>query len=71
VERQTELLVCTDPAGTEVWSDYAYAKLDNLPGFGSVEVASAAAKRAAEAHLACDENWSGQPPWEPEREGNL
>jgi hypothetical protein len=67
VERQTELLVCTDPEdprGTEVWSDYRYETIES--GFGSVEAATAAARRAAEAHLACDEAWSGRPPWEPE-----
>jgi hypothetical protein len=68
VERQTELLACTDPAdsgGTEVWSDSRYETVQR--GFGSVEAATAAARRAAEAHLACDEAWSGQLPWEPER----
>jgi hypothetical protein len=72
VERQTELLVCTDPAdpgGTEEWSDYRYAAVQR--DLGNVEAATAAAKQAAEAHLACDEAWSGRPPWEPEREGNL
>ncbi len=65
VERQTELLACTDPAdpgSTEQWSDYRYAAVQR--GFGSVEAATAAARRAAEAHLACDEDWSGRPPWE-------
>ena len=39
---------------------------------GSIEAATAAAKQAAAAaHLTCDEDWSGRPPWEPEREGNL
>jgi len=72
VERQTELLVCTDPddpGGTEEWSDYRYGTVRR--GFGSVEAATAVAKRAAEAHLACDEDWSGRPPWEPDSEGNL
>jgi hypothetical protein len=71
VERQTELLACTDPAdpgGTEVWSDYRYTALEG--DFESVEAATAAAKRAAEAHLACDEAWSGLPPWESDEEGN-
>ncbi len=68
VERQTELLVCTnpaDPGSTEVWSDYRYEALQRR--FASVEAATVAARRAAEAHLACDEAWSGRPPWEPER----
>jgi hypothetical protein len=68
VERQTEYLVCTDPddpGSTEEWSDYAYATVQR--GLGSVEAATAAARRIAEAHLACDEAWSGRPPWEPER----
>ncbi len=72
VERQTELLVCTDPAdpgGTEVWSDYRYEAMES--GFGSVEAATAAARRAAEGHLACDEAWSGRPPWESNSEGSL
>jgi recombination protein RecA len=67
VERQTEL-ACSDPAdpgGTEVWSDYRYETVQR--DLDSVEAATAAARRAAEAHLACDEAWSGQPPWEPER----
>jgi hypothetical protein len=71
VERQTEYLVCTDPAdpgSTEVWSDDRYKAVQR--GFGSVEAATAAARRIAEAHLACDEPRSGQPPWEPEGEGN-
>ncbi len=68
VERQTELLVCTDAAdsgSTEEWSDYRYTTIAS--GLGSVEAATAAAKRAAEGHLVCDEDWSGLPPWEPER----
>ncbi len=71
VERQTELLACTDPAdpgSTEVWSDYRYEAVQR--GFGSVEAATAAAKQAAAAHMACDEDWSGQPPWGPDGEGN-
>jgi hypothetical protein len=71
VERQTKLLVCTDPAdpgGTEVWSDYRYETVRR--DLGSVEAATATARRAAKAHLACDEDWSGQPPWESEREGS-
>jgi hypothetical protein len=66
VEQQTELLVGTDPAdpgGTEVWSHYQYTALADLPTFGSVKAATAAAKRAAEGGLACDERWSGRPPW--------
>jgi hypothetical protein len=68
VGRQTELLACSDPAdpsGTEVWSNYRYETVQC--DLGSVEAATAAARRAAEAHLACDEEWSGRPPWEPER----
>ncbi len=71
VERQTELLACSDPddpGGTEVWSDDRYATVAR--GFASVEAATAAARRAAEAHLVCDEVWSGRPPWESEEEGN-
>jgi hypothetical protein len=70
VERQTELLACTDPAdpgGTEVWSDYRYEAVQR--GFGSVEAATAAARQAAEGHLACDEAWSGRPPWDSEEDG--
>ncbi len=72
LERQTEYLVCTDPAdpgSTEVWSDYRYETVQR--GFESVEAATATARRAAEGHLACAEAWSGLPPWESEREGNL
>jgi hypothetical protein len=61
VEQQAELLVCTDPADPEVRSDYRYTTLQR--GFGSVEAATAAAKRAAEGRLVCDEPWSGRPPW--------
>jgi hypothetical protein len=67
VERQTEYMVCTDPAdpgGTEVWSDYRYAAVQR--DLGSVEAATATARRAAEAHLACDEHWPGQPSWQSE-----
>jgi hypothetical protein len=68
VEQQTEYMVCTDPSdpgSTELWSDYRYRPV--ATGFESVEAATAAAKQAAEAHLVCDEDWSGRPPWEPER----
>ncbi len=71
VERQTELLACADPAdpgSTEEWSDYRYETVQR--GFETVEAATAAAKRAAEGHLVCDEAWPGQPPWEPDGEGN-
>ena len=71
VEQQTELLVCTDPAdpgSTEVWSDYSYAAVQH--GFDSVKAATTAARHAAEAHLVCDEVWSGRPRWEADREGN-
>jgi hypothetical protein len=67
VERQTELLACTDPAdpgSTEVWSDCRYETVQR--DLGSVEAATATARRAAEAHLACDEDWSGRSPWESE-----
>ncbi len=66
VERQTEYLVCTDPddpGGTEVWSDSRYTTLHR--GFDTVQAATAAAKRAAEAHLVCDESWSGRSAWDP------
>jgi hypothetical protein len=72
VERQTEYLVCTDPSdpgSTEVRSDYRYETVQR--DLGSVEAATAAAKQAAAAHLTCDEDWPGRPPWEPEQEGNL
>jgi hypothetical protein len=71
VERQTEYLVCTnlaDPGGSEVWSNYRYATVQRH--LGNVEAATAAARHAAEAHLACDEDWSGRPPWESDEEGN-
>jgi hypothetical protein len=71
VERQTELLACTDPAdpsGSEVWSDSRYETVQR--DLGSVEAATAAARHAAEAHLTCDEAWSGRPPWESDEEGN-
>jgi len=71
VERQAELLACTDPAdpgGTEVWSDHRYEAVQR--DLGSVEAATAAARHAAEAHLTCDEAWSGRPPWESDEEGN-
>jgi hypothetical protein len=70
VEWQAELLACADPAdpaSTEVWSDDRYEAVQR--GFDSVEAATAAAKHAAEAHLACDEDWSGRPPWQPQEEG--
>jgi hypothetical protein len=72
VERQTELLACTDrvdPGGTEVWSYSRYETVQR--GLGSVEAATVAARQAAEAHLTCDEAWSGRPPWESEEEGNV
>jgi hypothetical protein len=65
VERQAELLVCTDPAdfeGTHVSSHYRYEAMHR--GFAGVEAATAATKRAAEGHLACDEALSGRPRWE-------
>jgi hypothetical protein len=71
VERQTEYMVCTDPSdlgSTEVWSDYRYETVQR--DLESVEAATAAARRAAEGHLACDEDWSGRPPWESDKEGN-
>jgi hypothetical protein len=69
VERRTEYMVCTDPTdpgGTEEWPDYDYAYEAVQRGFASVEAATAAGKQTAEAHLACDEAWSGLPPWEDE-----
>jgi hypothetical protein len=72
VERQTEYLVCADPAdpaSTEVWSDSRYETVQR--DLGSVEAATAAARQAAEAHLVCDEDWSGRPPWDPDSEGSL
>jgi len=72
LERQTEYMLCTDPAdpgSTEAWSDTRYETVQH--GFASVEAASAAAKRAAEAHLACEEDWPGRPPWEATGEGSL
>jgi hypothetical protein len=62
MERQTEYVVCTDPAdpgGSEVWSDYRHATVQRR--LGNVQ-AAAATKRAAKAHLACDEAWSGRQP---------
>jgi hypothetical protein len=72
VERQTEYLVCTDPTdpgGSEVWSDCRYEAVER--DLGTVEAATAAARQAAEAHLVCDEDWRGRPPWESNSEGSL
>jgi hypothetical protein len=72
VERQTEYLVCTDPAdpgGSEVWSDYRYEAVQR--DLGSVEAATTAARQAAEGHLACDEDLSGRPPRDSDSEGTL
>jgi hypothetical protein len=69
VERETEYLVCSDPAdpgGSEVWSAYRHATLPG--GFASVQAAADAALRAALAHLVCEEPWAGRPPWSPEQE---
>jgi hypothetical protein len=69
VERETEFMICTDPAdpgGTEVWSAYRWTALQS--GFASVQAATDAAFQAAQAHLTCEEPWSGRPPWTPEYE---
>jgi hypothetical protein len=69
VERETEYLVCSDPAdpgGSEVWSAYRHATLPG--GFARVQAAADAALRAALAHLVCEEPWAGRPPWSPEQE---
>jgi hypothetical protein len=72
VDRQAELLVCTDPAdpgGTEVWAEVHHATVQR--GLANAEAATTVAKRAAERHLVCDERWSGRPPWTDEGEGTL
>lgn len=69
VERETEFMVCTDsvdPGGSEVWSAYRWTALQG--GFGTVQAASDAALHAAQDHLACEEPWSGRPPWIPEHQ---
>jgi hypothetical protein len=69
VERETEFMVCTDPAdpgGTEVWSAYRHTTLSG--GFASVQAATDAANQAAQAHLVCEERWSGRPPWTQDHE---
>lgn len=69
VERETEFMVCTDPAdpgGSEVWSAYRHTALPG--GFASVQAATDAALQAAQAHLVCEEPWAGRPPWSPEQE---
>jgi hypothetical protein len=66
VDRETELMVCTDPedpGGTEVWSGYRWTALQS--GFATVQVATDAALRAAQAHLVCQEPWAGRPSWTP------
>jgi hypothetical protein len=69
VERQTEYLVCTDPAdpgGSEVWSSYRHTTLPG--GYANLQATTDAASQAAQAHLVCEEPWSGRPPWTPERQ---
>jgi hypothetical protein len=69
VERETEFLVCTDPAdpgGSEVWSVYRHTTLPG--GFASVQAAVDAASQAAYGHLVCEELWAGRPPWTPEHQ---
>jgi hypothetical protein len=69
VERQTEYLVCIDPddpGGTEVWSAYRWAVLQD--GFATVQAATNAALQAAQAHQECEESWAGRPPWTPEHQ---
>jgi hypothetical protein len=69
VDRETEFMVCTDPAdpgGSEVWSAYRWTALQG--GFGTVQAATDAALQAAQAHLVCEEPWAGRPPWSPEQE---
>jgi hypothetical protein len=69
VERQTEFMVCTDPAdpgGSEVWSAYRTTTLQS--GFPTVQAATDAACQAAQAHLVCEEPWAGRPPWTPEQQ---
>jgi hypothetical protein len=66
VDRETELMVCTDPedpGGTEVWSAYRWTALQS--GFATVQVATDAALQAAQAHLVCQEPWAGRRPWTP------
>jgi hypothetical protein len=67
VQRQTEWLVCEDPAdpgGTEIWSEYEY---DDLPTHDSDTIAGAEreAQEYAEAALgyASDHQWDGEPEW--------
>jgi len=69
VQRDTEFMVCTDPydpGGTEVWSAYRWTALQR--GFATVQAATDAALETAQAHLVCEEPWSGGPPWSPERQ---
>jgi hypothetical protein len=69
VERETEYLVCTDPAdpgGSEVRPACHYT---TLPGsYSSIQAATDAANQAAQAHLTCEEPWAGRPPWTPEHQ---
>jgi hypothetical protein len=69
VQREIEYLVCTDPAdpgGSELWSAY---RTTAVPGrYASVQAVTDAALEAAQAHLVCEEPWSGRSPWTPEHQ---
>jgi hypothetical protein len=69
VERETEFMVCTDPAdpgSSEVWSAYSHT---TLPGsYANLQAATDAALQAAQAHLVCEAAWAGRPPWSPEHQ---
>jgi hypothetical protein len=64
VQSEIEYLLCTDPAdlgGSELWSAY---RTTVLPGrYASLQAATDAALEAAQAHLVCEEPWSGRSPW--------
>lgn len=68
IERETEWLVCRDPAdpgGTEIWSDTEYDDVPTL-GFGTLAAAEAEARRHAEdgLHTAAEyDTWDGEPDW--------
>jgi hypothetical protein len=68
VDRETEFMVCTDPAdpgGSEVWSAYRHTTLQS--GFANLQAATDTANQAAHSHLVCEEPWAGRPPWTPEQ----
>jgi len=69
VQREIEYLLCTDPTdpgGSELWSAY---RTTVLPGrYASLQAATDAALEAAQAHLVCEEPWSGRSPWTPEHQ---